>query len=53
MSKSRNSILAGARQALANARGERDGFVGHVPERIDMKAIQARPAARARPGQSD
>jgi len=53
MSKAGNSVLAGARQALAYAQGERDGFVAHVPERIDVKAIQPRPAARARPDQSD
>ncbi|MCF4165784.1 hypothetical protein L2U69_09030 [Zavarzinia compransoris] len=31
MSKVRQSILAGARQALAFAQGEREGFVEHRP----------------------
>ena len=43
MSKSGESILRGARQALAYARGERGkGFAVHVPEEVDVKSIRAR-----------
>jgi putative transcriptional regulator len=42
MSKAGESILRGARQALAYAQGERDGFVAHVPDALDVKAIRAR-----------
>jgi putative transcriptional regulator len=42
MSKSGESILKGARQALDYARGARDGFVAHVPEEIDVVAIRRR-----------
>ena len=42
MSKAGESILRGARQALEYARGDRDGFVVHVPERVDVKAIRRR-----------
>jgi len=40
MSKSGESILRGARQALAYARGEREGFMAHVPEEVDVAAIR-------------
>ncbi|MDH3595872.1 MAG: helix-turn-helix domain-containing protein [Rhodospirillales bacterium] len=40
MSKAGESILRGAREALDYARGEREGFVAHVPERLDVKAIR-------------
>ncbi len=40
MSKAGDSILRGARDALAYARGEREGFRVHVPERIDVRAIR-------------
>lgn len=41
MSKAGQSILRGARQALAFARGETtEGFVVHVPKKIDVKAIR-------------
>ncbi len=40
MSKAGESILRGAREALAYARGEREGFVAHVPEEVDVKAIR-------------
>ncbi len=40
MSKAAESILRGAREALAYAQGERDGFVAHVPEQIDVKAVR-------------
>ena len=40
MSKAGESILRGAREALAYAQGERDGFAAHVPERIDVKSIR-------------
>lgn len=39
-SKARQSILQGAREALAFARGARDGYVVHVPAKIDVKAIR-------------
>jgi putative transcriptional regulator len=40
MSKAGASILRGAQQALAYARGARDGFVAHVPEQVDVIAIR-------------
>ena len=40
MSKSGQSILKGARQALAYARGVKKGFVAHVPEDVDVVAIR-------------
>ncbi len=42
MSKAGESILRGAREALAYAKGERAGFVAHVPDTLDVKAIRAR-----------
>jgi putative transcriptional regulator len=42
MSKSGESILKGARQALDYARGARDGFAAHVPEEVDVVAIRRR-----------
>jgi len=42
MSKAGQCILRGARQALAYARGERAGFVVHVPETVDVRAIRRR-----------
>ncbi len=42
MSKAGQSILRGARQALAYAQGEREGFMAHVPETLDVKAIRSR-----------
>lgn len=42
MSKAGESILKGARQALAYARGERTGFIAHVPDEVDVKAIRRR-----------
>lgn len=42
MSKSGQSILRGARQALAYAHGTRDGFAAHVPETVDVAAIRKR-----------
>lgn len=42
MSKAGESILRGAREALAYARGEDDGFVAHVPEQIDVRAVRER-----------
>ena len=42
MSKSGESILKGARQALDYARGAREGFVAHVPEEVDVAAIRRR-----------
>lgn len=42
MSKSGQSILRGARQALEYARGAREGFVAHVPEEVDVAAIRKR-----------
>ena len=40
MSKGGDSILRGAREALAFARGGRDGFRVHVPVEIDVRAIR-------------
>jgi putative transcriptional regulator len=40
MSKAGDSILRGAREALAYAKGERAGFVAHVPDEIDVRAIR-------------
>lgn len=42
MSKAGQSILRGARQALAYARGARAGYVVHVPETVDVRAIRRR-----------
>lgn len=42
MTKSGQSILRGARQALDYARGKRAGFVAHVPEDVDVAAIRKR-----------
>ena len=42
MSKSGESILKGARQALEYARGARDGFVAYVPREVDVAAIRRR-----------
>jgi len=42
MSRSGESILKGARQALDYARGARDGFVAHVPREVDVAAIRRR-----------
>jgi putative transcriptional regulator len=40
MSKSGESILRGARQALDYAGGAREGFAAHVPEAVDVAAIR-------------
>lgn len=43
MTKAGQRILKSARQALAHAKGEGDGgFVIHVPEMVDVKAIRSR-----------
>jgi putative transcriptional regulator len=42
MSKTGKSILRGAHQALAYAQGARKGFVAHVPEISDVRAIRLR-----------
>lgn len=42
MSKAGDSILRGAREALAYARGESDGFAVHVPEQVDVRAVRER-----------
>jgi putative transcriptional regulator len=42
MSKSGESILRGARQALDYARGVRKGFVAHVPAEVDVAKIRHR-----------
>jgi putative transcriptional regulator len=42
MSKAGESTLRGAHQALAYAKGARDGFVAHVPEQVDVVAIRTR-----------
>ena len=42
MSKVADNIRRGLKEALANAKGEADesAYRGHVPERIDVKAIR-------------
>jgi putative transcriptional regulator len=40
MSKSGQSIIRGARQALAYARGASAGFIAHVPDEVDVIAIR-------------
>jgi putative transcriptional regulator len=41
MSKAGQSILRGARQALAHAKGDvRSGVRVHVPENVDVKAVR-------------
>jgi len=40
MSKAGDRIVASAKQALAYAQGEREGFATHVPEAVDVKAIR-------------
>jgi putative transcriptional regulator len=40
MSKSGQSIIRGARQALAYARGASEGFIAHVPDEVDVIAIR-------------
>lgn len=41
MSKAGSKLIKSARQALAYARGEiTEGFVAHVPEEVDVKAIR-------------
>ena len=40
MTKAGESILRGAREALEYAKGERKGFIVHVPEDIDVRAIR-------------
>jgi putative transcriptional regulator len=42
VSKVGESILRGAREALAFARGAREGYVVHVPYRVDVKKIRRR-----------
>lgn len=42
MSKSGESILRGAREALAYARGEKNDCVAHVPDEVDVKALRSR-----------
>lgn len=42
MSKAGESILRGAREALAYARGAREGFIAHVPDHVDVRAIRRR-----------
>ena len=42
MTKAGESILQGAREALAYAGGEPDGHKVHIPEQVDVKAIRAR-----------
>jgi putative transcriptional regulator len=42
VSKAGESILRGAREALAFARGAHEGYVVHVPEQVDVKAIRRR-----------
>lgn len=48
MSKAGESMLRGAREALAFVRGAREGYIVHVPERVDVKAIRRRLALSQR-----
>jgi putative transcriptional regulator len=40
VSKAGESILRGAREALDYAQGEDAGFIAHVPDRIDVRAVR-------------
>ncbi len=42
MTQAGDSVLRGAREALVYAKGKREGFVAHVPEDVDVKAIRRR-----------
>ena len=42
MSKAGDSILRGAHEALAYARGDREGYVAHVPAEVDVRSIRQR-----------
>jgi putative transcriptional regulator len=42
MTKAGQSILRGVSEAIDYAEGKRDGFVAHVPEDIDVRAIRKR-----------
>jgi putative transcriptional regulator len=42
MSKAGQSILRGARQALAYAKGDRESAVAHVPDQVDVASIRKR-----------
>lgn len=42
MSMAGESILRGAREALAFARGARKGYVVHAPDLVDVRAIRRR-----------
>jgi putative transcriptional regulator len=42
MNKPGNSILQGAREALAFAKGETEGHQVHVPDEVDVKLIRKR-----------
>lgn len=42
MTKAGNSVLRGAREALAYAAGDRDGFLAHVPDDVDVTRIRRR-----------
>jgi putative transcriptional regulator len=42
MSKAGNSILKGAREALAFVRGDTSGHQVHVPDEVDVKLIRKR-----------
>ena len=42
MSVAGQRVLRGARQALAYARGAREGYIAHVPEKVDVAAIRKR-----------
>lgn len=42
MTKAGEKILRGAREAIAYARGRRDGFAVHVPDEVDVRSIRQR-----------
>jgi putative transcriptional regulator len=42
MAKAGDSILKGAREALAYAKGAREGYRAHVPDHVDVRAIRTK-----------
>jgi len=42
MTKAGDSILKGAREALAYAKGAREGYRAHVPDDVDVRAIRTK-----------
>jgi putative transcriptional regulator len=42
MTEAGESLLRGAREVLDYARGAQEGYITHIPESIDVKAIRTR-----------